>query len=102
KVDWFKNKRFRQAIAHAVDKQTIIDQVYAGLAFPQWSPESTPNKVFLNENVRQYPYDLERAAQILADAGFVKGSDGVLRDPNGNPVEFNLSTNSGNTERESI
>lgn len=102
KLSWFRNLTFRQALAHAVDKQTIIDQVYAGHAFPQWSPESTPNRAFLNENVRQYPYDLNRAAQLLAEAGFVKGNDGVLRDPNGNPVEFHLSTNSGNTERESI
>lgn len=102
KLSWFSNKAFRKAVAHAVDKQAIIDQVYAGHAEPQWSAVSTPNKAFLNDDVAQYPYDLDRAAKILADAGFTKGSDGLLRDANGNVVRFNLSTNSGNTERETI
>jgi len=36
----FRDLRFRQAIAHSVDKEAIIRNVYNGLAVPQWSPVS--------------------------------------------------------------
>lgn len=99
---WFTDLNFRRAVAHAVDKASIIRSVYAGRAVPQWSPVSEPNKAFLNTNVRQYPYDLGRSATYLEASGFKKGADGWLRDKNGNLVEFNLSTNSGSREREAI
>ena len=37
KLEWLRNKQFRQAVAHSIDKDTIIDDVQHGLGYPQWS-----------------------------------------------------------------
>lgn len=102
KLDWFTNVKFRQAAAYAIDKKSIIDSVYGGLAYPQWSPVSQPNRFFLNERVKTYPYSLKQAAAALAEGGFEKGPDDLLRDAKGNVVEFNLFTNSNTAERVAI
>ena len=101
-LSWFQDVRFRRALNHAIDRNTIVQQVYAGRATPSWSPISVGNKLYVNTNVPQYPYNLDRAQQLLAEAGYRKGADGLLRDAQGNVVEFTLQTNAGNTDREAI
>jgi peptide/nickel transport system substrate-binding protein len=102
KVAWFSDVRFRRALAHAIDQQTIINQVYAGRATPPTSDVSVGNTLYYNRNLRPYPYDLNRAQQLLAEAGYRKGPDGILRDAQGNVVEFTIVTNAGNQDREAI
>jgi len=97
--DWFSIKAFRQAVAHALDKRAMIDQIYDGRASAQWSPVSSENKAFYNPHVRQYPFDLTRAEELLGEAGFFQGADGRLRDGKGNIVRFTLTTNVDNAER---
>jgi len=102
KLKWFQTQKFRQAVAYAVDRQAIINQVFAGHAIPEYGPESPADKFFYNPRVMQYPYDLDKAARVLAEAGFKKGADGVLRDADGHPVQFVISTNSDNKDRVAI
>jgi len=102
KLTWFQDVRFRRALNHAIDRNTIVQQIYAGRATLAWSAVSVGNKLFHNPRVQQYPYDLTRAQQLLAEAGYQKGTDGVLRDGQGNVIEFTISTNAGNPDREAI
>ncbi|MFO7814729.1 MAG: ABC transporter substrate-binding protein [Halanaerobiales bacterium] len=102
KYEWFTNLHFRRAVAYAIDKDTMIDQALAGFGSKQWSPVSAPNKVFLNEDVKKYPYDLDKAREELKAGGFSWNDDDELVDENDRRVEFNMITNSGNTVRESI
>ena len=102
KLDWFSNQKFRQAVAHAIDRQTIIQQVLAGRGIPLWGPESSANPIFHNPAVRQYPFDLQRAQALLEEVGLRKGADGALRDAAGNTVEFLLTTVSGSSDWEAI
>ncbi len=102
KLKWFQNQKFRQGVAYAVDRQGIADQVFAGHAIPQYGPESPADKFFFNAKVMQYPYNLDKAAATLAEAGFKKGPDGVLRDAQSHPVEFIISTNADNPDRVAI
>jgi peptide/nickel transport system substrate-binding protein len=102
KLKWFQNQKFRQGVAYAIDRQGIADQVFAGHAIPQYGPESPADKFFFNPKVMQYPYNLDKAASTLAEAGFKKGPDGALRDPQGHPVEFVISTNADNQDRVAI
>jgi len=99
KLTWFQDVRFRRALNHAVDRNTIANQIYAGRATPAWGPESVANKLYYNDKLPRYEYNLARAEQLLTEAGYRKGSDGFLRDPQGNIVEFNLSTNAENNDR---
>lgn len=99
KSAWFKNVKFRQALAHALDKQTMIKSIYRSLASPQISDVSQQNP-FYNPNVTVYDYDLTKAAKLLEDAGFKKNAQNELMDSKGNRVEFSLVTNSGNPTRD--
>ncbi len=103
KLAWFSNLKFRQAVAYAIDKQSIINIVMNGLGYPQNSAMSPSAGLFYNPKVKTYSYDLAKAKEILKEAGFMdKDSDGTIEDINGNKVEFNLFTNSGNTVRVAI
>lgn len=64
------DKRVRQAFAMAIDKQAITDQVMKGLAVPASTFGAEPK---LKEQTTGLPYDVAKAKQLLADAGFPNG-----------------------------
>lgn len=99
KSAWFRNPKFRQAMAHALNTQGMIESIYKGRAIPQTSHISQQNP-FYKPNVKTYPYDIAKAAALLEEAGFRKNANGELFDAKGNRVEFDLVTNSGNTQRD--
>lgn len=68
----FDNKLVRQALNHAIDKQGIIDAFYGGLAQPAKNP-LPPALEGYNDEIEEYPYDLEKAKALLAEAGFADG-----------------------------
>ena len=94
----FKDKKVRQALAHAINKQEIVDIVLFGLGLPAVGPYKPGTWVF-NENVVDYPYDPELARAMLAEAGWRdEDGDGVL-EKDGRPFAFTIVTNQGNEER---
>ena len=70
KLAWFQNKQFRQAVAHSIDKDAIIDDLQHGLGYPQWSAVSPAAGDFHNPDVRKYEYDLDKANEILDGIGW--------------------------------
>jgi peptide/nickel transport system substrate-binding protein len=102
KYDWFTNINFRRAVAYSMDKDTMIYQALAGFGSPQWSPVSAPNKVYLNEEVKKYPYNMNKAKEELRKGGFSWNDQDQLIDKDGRKVEFNMVTNAGNTVREQL
>lgn len=72
----FRSLEFRKAMAHAIDKASIINKIYKGLAIPQWSPVSIPSPYYdKSESFAKYEYNLEKAAQLLDEIG-LKDTDG--------------------------
>jgi len=69
------NVKVRKAIAHSLDKNFFIE-FFGGLAKPAAGPLRYTNP-FHNPNLPQYEYDSNKANQILDDAGFKRGRDGV-------------------------
>ncbi len=65
-------KEVRQAIAYAVDRQFIADVLDQGTTFPA-STGVAPSSPFFSADAETYPQDLEKAKQLLADAGFAEG-----------------------------
>ena len=101
KLEWFQNKEFRQAVAHSIDKDAIIDDVQHGLGYPQWAAISPAAGDFHNPDVRRYEYDLDKANEILDGLGWTDtDGDGIREDGAGNPIEFSLVTNTGTSVRE--
>ncbi|MGY6703336.1 ABC transporter substrate-binding protein [Roseinatronobacter sp.] len=68
-------REVRQALNYAVDKQEIIDALFQGEA--TIAASDTPVPAW--ENVAPYPYDPERARELLAEAGYPNGFDITLR-----------------------
>jgi peptide/nickel transport system substrate-binding protein len=95
KYKWFTDQNFMLALAHAVDKQGMINLCFHGLGVPSVSDVSPANKIFYNPNLKDYDYDLKLAAKLLDEAGYRMLRLGVRGDPQGHPLVFNLTTNTG-------
>ena len=103
KLAWFQDPVFRRAVAHAIDKQSMIDIVLSGLGSAQDAAMSPSSGFFYNANVPTYSYSPDTARQLLREGGYVdRDGDGLIEDAAGHPVEFTLFTNSGNTDRVQI
>ncbi len=100
KLKWFTNKKFRKAVAHVIDKESIINIIMNGLGFPQDSSMSPSSGFFYNPNVAKYEYNIKKARAILKEIGiFDRDNDGKAEDADGNIIKFNLFTNANNTQR---
>ena len=103
RLTWFTDQHFLRAIAHSIDKTSIINTVLHGYGKPAVSYLSPENKDFYDPSLQDYPYDLERARQLLAEGGYTdRDGDGIIEDRDGHPIEFTLYTNAGNQLREKI
>lgn len=88
----FDDKRVRQAINYAINKQELIDGVLLGLGEPVASPYK-PGTRWVNPQLKPYPYDPDKARQLLREAGYTgQNSEGILV-RNGKPLSFELLTN---------
>ena len=76
----FDNKLVRQAMAYAIDRQTVIDLVMFGYGTPigsHWSP-STPYYVDLTA---KFAYNQKKAKELLAKAGYPNGFEAKIQLP---------------------
>lgn len=79
KRDLFADKRVRMAVSHAIPIEDIVDKVYHGLA-TRLSGPFLPGSTANDDNLKPIPYDLDRAKELLDEAGW-KDTDGDgLRD----------------------
>jgi peptide/nickel transport system substrate-binding protein len=103
RLTWFTDRRFLRAVAHSIDKASMIQNTYFGYGEDAVSATSPENTLFHNPELTPYAYDLPRARQLLDEAGYVdRDGDGIREDPDGNPLTFELTTNSGNLVRERL
>jgi len=97
----FADRRVRQAFAHAINKQELIEGVLMGLAREATGP-IRPGTWAYTDKVAHYDYNPEKAKALLAQAGWKDNGDGVLRDKDGKPFSFTIRTNQGNEERKKV
>jgi peptide/nickel transport system substrate-binding protein len=96
KYRWFTRKEFRQAMSCLLNRDRVISQVYRGLAEPKLDFFPEPNQYYNPEIANGYLYDPRRALELLESIGF-KQEGGVLKDSEGQPVEFELTIQSEST-----
>ena len=97
----FQDKRVRQAFTHAINREEIVQYVLYGFGTVLSGP--FPGHLwYYNPKVKPLPYDLQKARQLLAEAGWKDtDGDGIL-DKDGKPFRFKLITNSGNDIRRDV
>ncbi|HLR73808.1 MAG TPA: peptide-binding protein, partial [Virgibacillus sp.] len=100
RLDMFADVETRQAITHAIDRQTLIDEIGQGQGEVAHGPVSPLSWAYPDE-MPEFPYDIDRAKELLAEAGWEEGADGIL-ERDGEKLEFTIKTNSGNQIREDI
>jgi peptide/nickel transport system substrate-binding protein len=96
--------RMRKALFHALDREAIVRDMYAGLVGVAHSYVMPGTSGFetIDARTTKYPFDLTRAAALLAEMGLRRGSDGLLRDERNEVFSLPYSTTLGNQERESM
>ncbi|MDQ6906078.1 MAG: peptide-binding protein [Chloroflexota bacterium] len=95
KTTLFQDAKVRQALSYALDRKSIVEKILNNLGtvgvgtepFRSWA--YAPDKI-----TTKYDYDPKKAAQMLDDAGWKKGSDGI-RAKDGKKLSFTLSASSG-------
>jgi len=73
----FANKSVRQAINYAIDKESIVTNLYKGTAIVAVNG-MPPFMLGWNADVEDYPYDPERARELLTEAGYPNGFNTTL------------------------
>ncbi|HYM68719.1 MAG TPA: peptide ABC transporter substrate-binding protein [bacterium] len=75
----WQDVRVRQAVAYAIDKRGIVTSVLGGLGTVAGPPMTPLTWAYDGKAYGQYPYNPEKAKQLLAAAGWTPGSNGVLQ-----------------------
>lgn len=96
----FKDPAVRQALYAAMDRKAIIDAIYYGVGTltETFMPKES---YYHNPNLPAQEFNLDRARQILDDAGWVPGPDGI-RAKDGVRLSFANATTAGNNLREQV
>jgi peptide/nickel transport system substrate-binding protein len=85
----------RLAIAHAVDREQIAEVVHAGYAKPTASMVAPISGKWMNPNLKPEEFDIELANQILDEAGYERGPDGIRLDDEGEKMSYEVITPTG-------
>lgn len=104
KSRWFNTLAFRQAVAYAIDRKTMNNNIFQGLGELQNSPISVQSPYYLSPKagLKVYEYNPDKAKQLLLKAGFKYNENNQLLDADGNLIRFSMITNSGNKSREAM
>ncbi len=103
KQNIFREQKFRQAVSYAINREGLANTVFAGRGVPVYTLVTPGNTVWYSDDIQKYPYDPERAKQMLAEINLKDtNNDGFLEDAEGHTLEINLVTNSDNSQRVSV
>ncbi|PTA69332.1 ABC transporter substrate-binding protein [Deinococcus arcticus] len=103
----FRDVRFRRAMSHIANREAMVQLALGGLGTPTYFSTypifRQQIEAGLSAGAPQYKYNLAEATRLLAQMGYTKkNAQGFLTDKSGKVLEFNLSTNAGNTVREQL
>lgn len=96
----FADKRVRQALTMAINREDIVKSVLGGAGRVAYGPINPLLAWAFTDDVPKWSFNVENAKKQLDDAGWKAGSDGI-RAKDGQRFSFELIVDKGNTSRES-
>ncbi|KAF3888814.1 MULTISPECIES: ABC transporter substrate-binding protein [Nostocales] len=101
KSRWFNTLAFRQAIARAINREALLNNIFRGIGVVQNSPIEVQSPYYLppEKGLKVYDYNPKKAQDLLLKAGFRYNAKNQLLDAEGNRVRFSLITNAENKTR---
>ncbi len=92
-----RDVRVRRAMYHAIDRALAIDSLQFGFVQPAHMVLAPGDPAFESAEaaVTKYPFDLTRATQLLSDAGWTRGADGVARNASGERLDLGVRVTEG-------
>lgn len=98
KTTLFQDVAVRQALLTALDKQGIVDTVYAGFGEVANGTQAKMSWAYAPDRIRtHYDYDPDRANQLLEDAGWVDSDGDGVREKDGQKLSFKFTISEGST-----
>jgi len=93
------DRRVRRALLYAIDRERITQQLFAGRQ-PVALTSVSPLDWVHTDAVPRYPYDPERAAALLDEAGWTEIRNGIRHNAAGEPLSLTLMSTAGDRTRE--
>jgi peptide/nickel transport system substrate-binding protein len=95
------NPRVRQALLLGLDREALARRTYndAGVVADSWVAPNFATYAQLKDAITHYPYDPRRASQLLSEAGWRPGTDGILEKDG---QKFNLTMRDQDGEAEAL
>jgi peptide/nickel transport system substrate-binding protein len=89
------DKAVRHALTYGLNRAAVAQAVFSDYAKVINIPQSNLSWAYTENNINKYEYDTEKAKQILEEAGWVVGADGI-REKDGKRLEFTFSATTPN------
>jgi ABC-type transport system substrate-binding protein len=89
-----RDPQFRRALLQAIDRQQMVDEFTHSASQIAHSviPPDDPAYPHIKDSIVSYPYDPQRAIQMIGSLGFTRGGDGYFRDPSGEPLSITVQS----------
>ena len=96
-----KDKRVRQALLYALDRQAMVQTLFQGkqLVADSYLP---PKHYGYDAALPKYTYNPEKSKQLFTEAGWTHGPDGILKNAQGEKFTVTIMTTAGNRVREDV
>jgi len=95
------DKRFRKALAYAINQQEIIDKAHRGFGSPASFGLLSPDHPFYNPETPGYSHDPEKARKIMTSLGYIKNPTGFY-EKNGKQLKLQLLVSNISSAGESV
>jgi ABC-type transport system substrate-binding protein len=90
-LEYFQDKRLRQAMMYGINRAGIAEQIYQGQAIVRNSPIFGPEWMGVPEGLNEYAYDAEQAKALVAEAGWdTNRTVQMMYSPAGNATFANM------------
>ena len=99
--EFFQSKAVRQALTFGINMDQVIEKILFGQGTKMVAHTPPVSWAYDPSGMNDYKFDPDKAEQLLQQDGWAKGADGTYA-KNGQRLEFDIVTNSGNKTRETL